>query len=230
VWGESCFLRFIENEEEIKIMLRRKKENIIIKTTFLIGGDGTSSLIRNQTYQNSFIRRYITFQEWIKCDRDLNDMVYLIYDNNISDVPSWVIPKNEFVLIGSAFKKISIKKIGILRRVLLKRLRIEGKSVKKQFHLICRPKSIDEILFGRGHIILVGEAAGLINPGNGDGISFALRSGFNCAQALNIDWENPLSQYSLLCNPLLREIEEGLRWADIISDPSKRLERFFKSR
>ena len=226
---ESSFWRFIEDGQGIKIMLRRKSENMIVRATFLIGADGPSSLIRNQTCQKPLIQKYITFQEWIKSNRELDDMVHLIYDNRISDVPSWVIPKNEFVLVGAAFKDLSVKKFDILRRLLRRRLKIEGKSMKKQFHPICRPKSIDEILFGRGHVILVGEAAGLIDPSSGDGVSFALRSGFNCAQALNIDQQNPLSQYAVLCNPLLKEIEKGFKWADIISDPSKRLERFFKA-
>lgn len=230
VWNGVHFLNYAEENGYVKITLRRENRNVIIKAKFLVGADGAKSIIRNKLYPNLRIEKYVAFQEWVKCNKDLNDMVYFIYDNRISDLPLWVIPKSEYILVGAAFKNFSVKKISIFRSFLLKRLNIKGITLKKQFHPICRPRSVGEILFGRGHVMLVGEAAGLINPGSGEGISFALRSGFNCAEALNINWYNPLFQYAVLCNPLLKEIEEGLRWAEIISNPRKRLDEFFRNK
>jgi flavin-dependent dehydrogenase len=64
--------------------------------------------------------------------------------------------------------------------------------------------------------------AGLISPSSGDGISFALTSGYNCALALNEDFSGAASRYRHLCNPLVKEIKDKIRKSEIISDPARR--------
>ncbi|MEM5798986.1 MAG: colicin M resistance protein CbrA, partial [Candidatus Aenigmatarchaeota archaeon] len=86
-----------------------------------------------------------------------------------------------------------------------------------------RPQSSLDCTLGKGRVLLVGEAAGLVSPASGEGISFALRSGYNCAKALNANFKNGLIEYKKLCQNLLDEIETKIKRAKILSNPIKRL-------
>jgi flavin-dependent dehydrogenase len=69
---------------------------------------------------------------------------------------------------------------------------------------------------------LVGEAAGLISPSTGEGISFALRSGEECARALNTNITDALQEYIRLCKPLVSEIVSKMGKAEGLSNQKTR--------
>jgi flavin-dependent dehydrogenase len=76
--------------------------------------------------------------------------------------------------------------------------------------LVSIPQSIDELSFGKQNSLLIGEAAGWISPRSGDGISFALRSAKNCAQAFNESSKNIIDEYKKNSQTLKEEFHEKL--------------------
>lgn len=93
-----------------------------------------------------------------------------------------MIPKNGHLVIGSALQSETTKmKYDLFKAKLAEKFGVNGEVLRKEAHLIFRPSSINDIFLGTGNLMLFGEAAGLVSPSTGEGISFALRSGHYCA-------------------------------------------------
>jgi len=225
-FSQTKFLHFNKKKNAIEVFLNINSKEVVFKTKYLIAANGPFSSIRKYLRKKP-IRYYIAVQYWIK-HKGIDDNIYFIYDNEITDFYSWVIPKKESLILGSALEKDDdIKnKMKLLRSKLKKKLGIGGKTIKKEAAILSRPESGKDIFLGSGNIFFVGEAAGLISPSTGEGISFALRSGYNCAKAINEDSQNAFSLYKIFSKDLIKEIKEKTKKANILSDPKKRKKMF----
>jgi flavin-dependent dehydrogenase len=58
-----------------------------------------------------------------------------------------------------------------------------GPAVERSARPLGRPGRAEHLLAGDGRILLAGEAAGLVSPSSGEGISFALESGAAAGRA-----------------------------------------------
>lgn len=223
---ETKLLEFKEKKKNVKVFLEVNNKRKLVKTKYLIGANGALSNIRSALVKKP-VRYYIAMQYWIK-HNNISDSTYFIYDNEITDFYSWIIPKKNSLIIGSALKKGSdVKdKMEILKNKLKEKLDISGKVFKKESAIMSRPESKRDIFLGKDRVFLIGEAAGFISPSTGEGISFALRSGYNCARAINEDSKNALSLYKKFSKNLLNEIKEKTNKSNIFSSPRKRKEIF----
>lgn len=227
--SETKFIDFEKKGNTINVLLEKNNKKEIIKTRYLIGANGAISNIRNDI-TNKRIRYYFAMQEFLNYDfkdPEIQNNFTLIYDNDITDFYSWLVPKGNNLLIGSAIPKIDVdKKFNLFRQKLKEKMGISGSVTKKEVSVILRPESTTDIFLGKDNILLLGEAAGFISPSTGEGISFALRSSYNCAKALNESPEKALREYKNLSTPLIEEILYKLQKSSIISDPKKRKQAF----
>lgn len=203
----------------------------IIRCHYLIGADGASSIIRRKL---SFapIRRYLVIQDVVERSADIND-VYFIYDNEITDFYSWVIPKGKEMLLATAICfENSKQKVDLFRKKLQHKFKItlNHKFIRREAAVGCRPSSLKDIEFGKKNIFLVGEAAGFISPSSGEGIGFALRSGNLLSEAMKTNFKDPLEHYAELCEPLIDDMREKLLKSRTFSDPVKRKDYYYKTR
>ena len=224
--SEIKFLQFMKKKKNIEVLLEINNKRKIIKTKYLIGANGSFSNIRKFLVKKP-IRYYIAMQYWIK-HSSISDSAYFIYDNEITDFYSWLIPKEGSLILGSALEKDSnIKdKMEILKNKIKEKFGIVGSVFKKESAILSRPKNEKDVLPGNDRIFLIGESAGFVSPSTGEGISFALRSGYNCARALNEDFNNAFSLYKKFSENLINEIKEKIDKSDKLSDPEKRKEIF----
>jgi len=225
-FSEAKLLQFEKKRKNIEVFLEINGERKIIKTKYLIGANGVFSNIRNFLVKKP-MRYYIATQYWLKHTGTCNS-AYFIYDNEITDFYSWIIQKKENLILGSALKKGSdIKnKMKILKNRLEKKINITNDVFKKEFAILPRPESEKDILLGDDKIFLVGEAAGFISSSTGEGISFAMRSGYNCAKSLNENFENPFFLYEKFSENLVNEIKRKIDKSNTLSMPKKRKEMF----
>jgi len=220
------FFKFEKRKESINIIIEKDNKEINIKSKYLIGADGALSTTK-KSLDNKQIRQYIAIQEFIKPKDKSTDKFLFIYDNDITDFYSWVIPKNDNLVIGSALlKENPNKKFQLFKNKLKEKLGISGLISKKEGAVINRPKNREDIYLGNENIFLIGEAAGLISSSTAEGISFALRSGFNCAKAIIDNSKNPLRTYQDLSSPLVDEISSKLKKSEMLSNPVKRKKYF----
>ena len=224
---ETKFLSYEEKKNSLNLLIERNNKKKIIKTRYLIGADGAMSTVRNSIRKKP-ISYYFAIQEFIKFDRSIGNNALFIYDNQITDFYSWVIPKGMNLVIGSTLKRNDIEKqFRLFKTKLRDKLGIHGPVSKKEIAIINRVRSKNDILLGRNNVLLTGEAAGLISPSTGEGVSFAIRSGLNCATAIKENFSKALSEYKSLCQPMISEMDEKLKKAELLSSSTKR-STFFK--
>ena len=185
-----------------------------IVTKYLIGADGALSEVRNKI-SNRQIPYYLAIQELVK-GKKLSNAVF-IYKDDITDFYSWVIPKEDKTLIGSALKPFNSRdKFNQFKKLVESKYGLSDNGIIDSA-IILRPESAKDICLGNGNVFLVGEAAGLISPSSGEGISFALQSGRLCAESFLENPPNPLNTYVRKSNILVKRVESKFDKSRIIS-------------
>ncbi len=205
----------------LELYLKGENGEKKIKTSYLIGCDGSASKVRN-TCDIPPNKHRIGLQK--KTDLDIEN-AYFVFDEEINSFYSWLVPKGRFTLIGSSFNHSKN----------LDRFKIFESKIKERFGKFdtydeeVAPMTMPQknwLHFGNERVILCGEAAGLISPSSGEGISYALRSGDRAAKAFNKMEDNILNSYKESMEEVVDEILEKKGKQSIIESPEKRIKLF----
>ncbi|MCH3964469.1 MAG: FAD-binding protein [Clostridium sp.] len=193
----SHFKSFAEVSGGYEIKYIHNGKEISAKTRIIVGADGASSRIRNFIDKDVNIpEKYISIQQWFECPCPMQYFT-AIFDEEISDFYSWIIPKENYLLLGSALRPRdnTRKKYEILKTKLTQLGFNFDNTIKTEGAYIYRPKKISQLCAGRNGIALVGEAAGAISPSSAEGISYALKSSLYLAQSLEEEIDGFLDRY-----------------------------------
>ena len=163
----------------------------------IIGADGANSKTADELHFPANELKVIAMQQRFKYTpsiRKFSDIVEIWFDGEVSpDFYGWIFPKADHLAIGTgtednkynikALQKRFIQKIGITDTPYLDEAAKIPMKPRKSF---TAEKSI-----------LVGDAAGLVTPANGEGIFFAMRSGKLGARAMieHLKKNTPLKNY-----------------------------------
>lgn len=172
-------------------------QEITSRARFIVGADGALSRVRKSINEDINIpERYIAIQEWFECTHPIPYFT-AIFDEEISDFYSWIIPKENYLLLGSALrpKENSREKYSILKNKLTHLGFNFDNKIKTEGAHIYRPKKVSQFYAGRDGIALVGEASGAISPSSAEGISYALKSSLYLAQSLEEGIDGALGRY-----------------------------------
>lgn len=189
---DTVFKRFIEKDDHIEVDFYEEGKLRRVKTRYLVGADGAMSKVRKTLYpKDSSVNDYMSYQQ--RFQREGNDAYYIsLFDSSVTDFYSWVIPKNDEIIVGTAiplgedydeaFEKLlkSMKNRGYKLQAVS---RIKGM-------LIRRPRKMSQIMNHSDHVILIGEASGYISPSSAEGISYAMKSATKLSEDLNMNLEN----------------------------------------
>ncbi|GMQ64549.1 FAD-binding protein [Vallitalea maricola] len=181
------FISHKKQNDYIEVKYRENNKDFVVKAKILAGADGAISKVRKQAFIDCTIPdTYISIQ---KCYKTHNEMPYYtsIFDRDITDFYSWIIQKENCILIGSAI--LDNDKANEKFDLLIEKLKNYGFDIgeenKKNGTLIMRTKKIKQINLIRDNVVLIGEAAGFISPSSAEGISYALKSGTMLAHSIN---------------------------------------------
>jgi flavin-dependent dehydrogenase len=172
-------------------------QEITSRARVIVGADGALSRVRKSINKDiSIPETYIAIQEWFECTHHI-PYYTAIFDEEISDFYSWIIPKENYLLLGSALrpKENSMEKYDILKTKLTQLGFNFDNKIKTEGAYIYRPKKVSQFYAGRDGIVLVGEAAGAISPSSAEGISYALKSSLYLAQSLEEGIDGALDRY-----------------------------------
>ena len=163
----------------------------------IIGADGANSKTADELHFPANELKVIAMQQRFKYTASIqkfSDIVEIWFDGEVSpDFYGWIFPKADHLAIGTgtednkynikALQKRFIQKIGITDTPYLDEAAKIPMKPRKSF---TAEKSI-----------LVGDAAGLVTPANGEGIFFAMRSGKLGARAMieHLKKNTPLKNY-----------------------------------
>jgi geranylgeranyl reductase len=149
-------------DDHIRIKYSRDGENLEANSKIIVGADGACSAVRRHSFREKDTpKMYIALQEWFENTEKIN-YYGALFDKEVTDFYSWIIPKDNYLIIGSALepKNTPYKKFLLLKEK-LKRHGFElGKSIRRNGAHLFRPQSNKQIHTGSGRIALVGEAAG----------------------------------------------------------------------
>lgn len=193
----SFFKSFTEIPGGYEIRYINNGREISARTRVIAGADGALSILRRSVSKDINIpEKYISIQEWFKCPYDI-PYYTAIFDEEISDFYSWIIPKDNCLLLGSALRprENTWEKFEMLKTKLTKQGFNFDNKIKKEGAYIFRPRKVSQLYAGRDGIALVGEAAGAISPSSAEGISYALKSSLYLAQSLDAGIDGFLDRY-----------------------------------
>ncbi len=205
---DALFKNFIEIPEGYELQYMYKGQEVKARTKILVGADGAFSRLRKLVCgEDDSPEKYVSIQEWYECS---DPMPYFtsVFDEEISDFYSWVIPKEGYLLLGAALKpqedtwerylrlKTKLTKLGF---------RFDHK-IKTEGAYIYRTKKGSQLWAGKDRIAFIGEAAGAISPSSAEGISYALKSALYLSQSLEEGIDGFMERYHQQMKGIRRNI------------------------
>lgn len=200
-----------------------------LEATYIIGADGANSKTAEELgFPANELQVIAMQQRFHYCDtlKPYEELVEIWFDGEVSpDFYGWIFPKTDHIAIGTGteFRKHNLKE---LQHRFVEKLGITEKPYLDEAAKIpMKPRKS----FTQENAILIGDAAGLVTPANGEGIFFAMRSGKLGAQAMIELLRNnrPLKTYEKTFRKLYAPIFFGLQTLQSVYYKNDRLRESF---
>ncbi|MFN3346138.1 MAG: geranylgeranyl diphosphate reductase [Chloroherpetonaceae bacterium] len=195
---EGKFRTIKETDSNYRLLIDVKSGTEEIYAKYVIGADGANSKVAlDLAFPPNEFKAVAIQQRFHLCEElaRYENLVEIWYDGEVSpDFYAWVFPKADHIAIGTGTEdgKANIKH---LQARFIEKLGIQAKPYYEEAAKIpMHPRK----RFVKGNAMLVGDAAGLVTPSNGEGIFFAMKSGKMSAETLidHIQGKgSPLSMY-----------------------------------
>jgi geranylgeranyl reductase len=190
------YISHVETVDGVIVTLDNAGNEEKVKCKLIVGADGANSKVRETVYHDFKSRtKYLSIQGAFKRSSEINHFG-VIFSDKISDFYSWLIPKDDNLLIGGAFD-IHYKpreKFDLLVNTSKAFGYNTDNLISVNACILIRPK-VNEIKIGKGRTALIGEAAGFISPSSAEGFSFAYKSSIALSNAVNLSIDNWRSNY-----------------------------------
>lgn len=187
-----------EKEGRVEVVVKEKGGEKLLSADYLIGADGGNSTVRRLVDEKYDKNNYIfAYQLVYDGELDVDDKYfYFLTSKKFSQEFSWFNLKDDGIYIGTSWymdnKENSF--VDNIKSKLKEIYDIKLNTVKRREGCMVDTRlSEDKFFFGKGRILMTGEASGLITRFY-EGISEALTSGKKAAQAI-IGGENILDSY-----------------------------------
>lgn len=186
--------------ERVELFTNKRKYEL----DFLVDASGAFAFSKTKLGKRH--TRFLAVQDWILPKENIDDVIFLYSRRVNPNYYFWAIPKGKQLIVGTAYplSDFSTEKYLKERNEVLRFLKIQGRSTKRELHLITVPLSEQEIFIGEGKLLVIGEAAGLISASSGEGISFAIESARVAASVI----QGVEKSFSSLKQRAIRKIEK----------------------
>lgn len=179
---------------------------------FLVGADGANSIVARNLQLDSGIQREIALESEISLPDNVMSKWSDIIELDLFSVwcgYGWIFPKQDHISIGVGGPQKMIKQIKAYNTTYLGQNKLsEYPKIRFSGHALPVRKGRSPIT--RGRALLVGDAAGLLEPFTGEGIGYAVRSGQLAAQAIEAFSRDDATDLSLYTRMLDEELTSEL--------------------
>ncbi|NTW68404.1 MAG: geranylgeranyl diphosphate reductase [Chlorobiaceae bacterium] len=200
-----------------------------ITATRIIGADGANSKTADELHFPPNELKVIAMQQRFRYTPSIekfSNIVEIWFDGEVSpDFYGWIFPKADHLAIGTGTED-NRHNIKALQQRFVEKIGITDKPYLDEAAKIpMKPRKS----FTQEKAILIGDAAGLVTPANGEGIFFAMRSGKLGAQAMIAHLKNgaPLANYEKEFRKLYAPIFFGLEVLQSVYYKTDRLRESF---
>jgi geranylgeranyl diphosphate/geranylgeranyl-bacteriochlorophyllide a reductase len=213
------------------VLLRAGGITEAVPARLVIGTDGAGSAVRERCFPGRsaaplMLALQATFSYGDAVPEALQEHVVL-FASDLTGFYAWAIPKGDGVLVGCAFheKRGARERFERVLDWYRGELGLEGRPATVSGRYLSQPQRWAHLFPGDGHALLAGEAAGLVSPSSGEGISFALESGAAAGRATGHRPDGaaaPAAAYRRAFMPLARKVMVKTVKARIIYSPAAR--------
>lgn len=225
VWDRCVFASCSEDPDAIDVRLVRAGQAAEVSCRWLVGADGARSAVRRCHSDWPQTHCYKTVQEFCRIEPgSVEPFFECIYSRHIDPAYGYgyIVPKGEVAIVGSVFFP-NTKGIPAMHEKALQTWRQRyplGESVRREGGVAMQVRGMGDIMAGQGRVLLAGEAAGIMSPSSGEGISFALNSGDLAGRAIVAaarHADDALETYETSLAPIRRNIARRLRFFPIMN-------------
>ncbi len=216
VRGATSVVGFSQSADEVRVTLKSGDRESVVVCEYLIGADGPRSSVRRQLGVGS-VATYVTLQDFCTVEGTLEPYFDCIYMRDIGDSfgYAYVVPKGPVAIVGSVFypktKRPHEKQEQVLE--LLRRSLPLGASVKREAWVALSVRESGDVMRGEGRVLLAGEAGGFMSPSSGEGISYALNTGWLAGTAVAESFGvAALAAYEASSRHVTENIRRKLKW------------------
>ncbi|MCK8825101.1 NAD(P)/FAD-dependent oxidoreductase [Fuchsiella alkaliacetigena] len=189
----------------------------IFEGRLLVGADGVKSLVAEDLGLVQDCEFAIAFEKELKASEEqlAEHRGKLSIDYGVINKGySWIFPKREYLSVGIGTYAQGLSLKGSLEKYLIGEDLAENEAVKAKGHLL--PIGGKERKLTAKRALLVGDAAGLVNPLSGEGLFYALKSGELASEVIieTLAGTASLDRYTKLIN---QQLLPGFKKAKLIS-------------
>lgn len=175
----------------------------------VVGADGAYSKVRRVMFPGmDEPKKYMAVQEWFPVNDNPKPCYYSIFDSDITDFYSWMIQKENYLILGSAMDPEDDVKGNF--ELLKRRVSDYGIDLsapaKKNGTFLLRPEKLSQLNQGADGIALIGEAAGWISPSSAEGLSYSMESAYILSESIKKSLNNFMFHYVRSTRKIRRNI------------------------
>lgn len=181
----------------------------------LVGADGANSIVARNLQLHDGIQREIALESEISLPREVLSKWDDFIELDLFSIwcgYGWIFPKQDHISIGVGGPQKLIKKIKEYNTAYLHQNSVsEYPKIRFSGHALPVRKGTSPLT--RGRALLVGDAAGLLEPFTGEGIGYAVRSGQLAALAIEAFLQDETADLALYTRMLDKELTPELMLA-----------------